>query len=278
MSNIVLKKQTSASIDTPATDKVTIFVDSADGKLKNKNDTGIIDTVITDNTIDQSAIIITSPYPLWEAVTDITKSCLYLNTTDNKLYLTDASNAAKVNLYGIATALGAIGSYPKIYIDGVVPNFANSDLINYYISWTPGWISSTVWTNAYKIGSWLWNKLMMDYWPYWYNTIWEWVWWDIDTYSSVYKIYPWTLNITLSATWHTSWWATNTTSLYVSYDWINYAVPNWLTVSQLWNNNPPPTSTLSIVTTTSSVIYVKAKFKTVWYNAWASFSIKYWRL
>jgi hypothetical protein len=60
-------------------------------------------------------------------------------------------------LYGIATATGAIGSYPKLTIQWVSNNYTGLTVYsNYYLSWTPWAISTSAWTNIFKIGIWIW--------------------------------------------------------------------------------------------------------------------------
>lgn len=73
------------------------------------------------------------------------------------LSLTDSDFAYKVDLYGIATAIGVVGSYPKLVVSGISNNFTGLTIdSSYYLTGTPWAISTSAWTNIFKIGIWNW--------------------------------------------------------------------------------------------------------------------------
>jgi len=54
MAEIKINKTAAAGVETPLADKVSIFVDSADGKLKHKDENGDVEILSTKDYVDNS--------------------------------------------------------------------------------------------------------------------------------------------------------------------------------------------------------------------------------
>jgi hypothetical protein len=61
--SIILKKKTAASIDNPSAWKVDIFVDSADGKLKTKDESATVAIVASESVVDAKILAATYTPP-----------------------------------------------------------------------------------------------------------------------------------------------------------------------------------------------------------------------
>ena len=134
------------------------------------------------------------------------------------LSLTDADFSYKVDLYGIATAIGDIGSYPKLYIDGVVPNFTGMTIWNIqYLSWTLGWISNTGWTNIKSIWQTFNSKLYL----------WNYIFGNISEFSTVWPTPVKVLEFTAPKNWFYSW-SCSVKSSSTSYHAYARVYKNWV--------------------------------------------------
>ena len=93
----------------------------------------------------------------------------YISSTlfqDKLLSLTDADFAYKVDLYGISTVTNAIGTYPKLTIQGINSNQGGLTVwTRYLLSWTPWSLSSSVWTYPAHVWEAISNtKIMLKKW------------------------------------------------------------------------------------------------------------------
>lgn len=178
----------------------------------------------------------------WAATSTIfpyISSTLFHNTV---LSLTDSDFAYKVDLYGIATATGALGSYPKLYTDWFIKWFSSlTDWSNYYLSWTPWAISTTVWTNPALVGQANWTNTIRRIRPSLdYITLTDWV---------VYQA---------------------ATDGFVSAYWNSDNANNWWIVLYIWLTSSPSTILSRSMWTTSWATWwaVSWFIKAWWYYSW----------
>lgn len=169
MSNIVLKKQTSASIDTPATDKVTIFVDSADWKMKNKNESGAVENIATEEYISNNSFVLSNSWYLaWESIGKW--DSLYVSVwasdwwrTSGRLYKTQADNVLRLPVIPMISSWN-YGVWETVSYDFQWISKSLTWLIDslYFISNTPWAISTVAWTNKFCIGEGLNGNLALN--------------------------------------------------------------------------------------------------------------------
>lgn len=206
----------------------------------------------------------------WTATSTIfpyISSTLFHNTV---LSLTDSDFAYKVDLYGIATAVGAVGSYPKLYlpVDGaIVPNFTTTEWQDQFLSWTPWAISSTAGTNKYKIGVGKYWYMMLD-WTLvnaWTNilgssTVQKSVsnTWSYILLKSIRAKFSWTYTIAFTGVTWRPWWY---------WDWYFYfrIYKNWIAVWTARSNNVDTTYTEDLAFSAWDTIEIR------WYAASATY-------
>lgn len=140
--SIVIKKKTQASIPSVSSDKVQIFVDSADDKLKYKDENGDVGIVASEEYVD---ILLPQEFILWENMSARDISTFWI---DGGIYK-----------YIWSYFTNSVGTYAwTMYLQDYVMIDTNKILLvytlnewwgayyHYAVVWTISWITITLWT------------------------------------------------------------------------------------------------------------------------------------
>ena len=193
MAEIKINKTAAAGVETPLTDKVSIFVDSADDKLKYKNENGNIGVVASEEEVDSKISIASdAEVKAWtntdKFITPKTLADNYTMVSSNQIFTRNTYSANWAVTYA-----HWLWKIPKLIM------FHASTNPSQYAYWSNGsyawWVNRCLyrWVSNYEV--WSSNTYSM---MYVYNTTSNMVWWAVTAVDET------NVTITRTKTWSPS--------------------------------------------------------------------------